>query len=97
MYRKRGEARNAARKTITRQAHGAVLELHTDGVPSENKHWHYDLRRGRLCLYGGLLRFIDVCVATGKPHIARQIVQWLGWYVEDAINPTNTGELAALA
>ena len=86
MYRIAGK-REAARKTITRNAHGAVLTLHTDGVPETNKHWHYDLRRGRLCIYGGLLRFIDACIASGKPHLARQVVSWLDWYVTDQSEP----------
>jgi hypothetical protein len=93
MYRNRGEARNR----ITRLAHGAVLELHTEGVPATHKHWHYDLRRGRLCIYGGLLRYIDTCIAQGKPELARRAVSLLGWYVEDQINPTTTGEMAAVA
>lgn len=96
MYRKRGEARDAKR-TITRQAHGAVLELHTNGVPKQHSDWHYDLRRGRLCLYGGLLRFIDQCIASGKPHVARQVVAWLAWYVEDQAGPTTPAELKAVA
>lgn len=92
MYRK-SLARANARTTITRNAHGAVLELHTERVPKENADWHYDLRRGRLCIYGGLLRFIDVCIASGKPELARKSVQWLSWYVEDQTDPTNTAEI----
>lgn len=94
MYRNRGQARDA-RKTITRNAHGAVLELHTDGVPKTNADWHYDLRRNRLCIYGGLLRFIDACIAAGRPEIAHRVVSFLDWYVIEQTHPTNTGEVAA--
>ena len=97
MYRNSRASANQRRTTITREAHGAVLELHSNGVPQHHADWHYDLRRQRLCIYGGLLRFIDVCVATGKPHVARQVVRLLAWYVEDQINPTNTGEMKAVA
>ena len=96
MYRKRGEAREA-RKTIRREAHGAVLELHTDGVPSDHKHWHYDLRRGRLCIYGGLLRFIDTCIASGKVDVARKVVSWLAWYVEENAKPGASAAVRKIA
>lgn len=95
MYRNRGQARDA-RKTITRNAHGAVLELHTDGVPKTNADWHYDLRRNRLCIYGGLLRFIDACIAGGHPEIAHRVVSFLQWYVIEQTNPTHTGEMDAV-
>ena len=95
MYRTRASA--SARRTITREAHGAVLALHTDGVPETNKDWHYDLRRGRLCIYGGLLRFIDQCIASGKPDLARQSVAWVSWYIDESVNPTNTAEIKLVA
>ena len=97
MYRNRGQARNNARKAITREAHGVVLELHRERVPKENADWHYDLRRGRLCIYGGLLRFIDSCIAAGKPELARQSVSWVSWYIDEMENPTNTAELKLVA
>jgi hypothetical protein len=96
MYRK-SLARANARKTITRDAHGAVLALHSDGVPKNNADWHYDLRRGRLCIYGGLLRFIDECIAKGRPELARQSVAWLDWYVVETSNPTDTAEIKLVA
>jgi hypothetical protein len=95
MYRIAGK-RGEARKTITRNAHGAVLELHTDGVPKTNADWHYDLRRNRLCIYGGLLRFIDACIAGGHPELAHRVVSFLNWYVVEQTSPTITGEMAAL-
>lgn len=98
MYRNaRVSARTERRRVIEREAHGAVLQLHTNGVPQAHADWHYDLRRGRLCIYGGLLRFIDCAIAAGKPGVARLVVQWLHWYVEDQINPTDTGEMKAIA
>lgn len=97
MYRKARASAHEARKTITRDAHGAVLELHTNGVPSAHKHWHYDLRRGRLSIYGGLLRFIDAAIATGHPELARKAVSWLSWYIDEQVGPTTTGELKAIA
>lgn len=84
MYRNSRASAKTARRTITREAHGAVLALHTDGVPTAKADWHYDLRRGRLCIYGGLLRFIDACIAAGKPELARQSVV-------NASNPTGKG------
>jgi hypothetical protein len=97
MYRIAGK-RDSAR-TIRRNAHGAVLELHRDApkVPELHKHWHYDLRRNRLCIYGGLLRFIDCCIAAGKPHIARQVVSWLDWYVTSETEPTTEAVLKRVA
>lgn len=97
MYRNRGQARSNARKAITREAHGAVLELHTDRVPKAHADWHYDLRRGRLCIYGGLLRFIDACIADGKPELARQSVAWVDWYITEQCDPTNTAEIKLVA
>jgi hypothetical protein len=93
MYRIRGEAR----RTITREAHGAVLTLHGDSVPKDRADWHYDLRRGRLCIYGGLLRFIDACISRGRPDIARASVAWLSWYIDEQTGPTTTGEMKAIA
>lgn len=95
MYRIAGQ--RDARKQITRNAHGAVLALHRDGIPETNRHWHYDLRRGRLCIYGGLLRFIDACIASGKPHIARQVVSFLDWYVTESLEPTEKAALKIAA
>ncbi len=87
--------RDSARRSIARKAHGAVLELHQGGnrVPQSHADWHYDLRRGRLCIYGGLLRFIDLSIASGKGHIARQVVSWLDWYVTESLGPTNDAAL----
>ena len=57
MYRNRGQARNNARKAITREAHGVVLELHREHVPKENADWHYDMRR-----------FMDECFHYTPPR-----------------------------
>lgn len=88
-------ARTTARKTVTREAHGVVLQLHTNGVPKEHAHWHYDIRRGRLCVYGGTLRAIDAAIDAGRPELARQIVSWLDWYVTESIDPPNGAVLRA--
>ena len=91
-------ARTNARKAITRESHGAVLELHKDtGIPDANRDWHRDLRRGRLCIYGGILRWIDTTIESGKPELAEQAVAWLSWYVKDQTNPTDTAEIKLAA
>ena len=90
MYRNRGQARDNARKTITRETHGVVLSLHHNGVPTQHADWHYDLRRGRLCIYGGLLRFIDQTIDAGRDDLADEIVEWLRWYVADSKDPSGT-------
>jgi len=97
MYRNARASAHEARKTVTRHAHGAVLELHSDGVPDEHRNWHYDLRRNRLCVYGGLLRFIDACLVAGKPDVARKVVSWLSWYVEESANPAPARALKKVA
>jgi hypothetical protein len=97
MYRKARASAHDARKTITREAHGVVLELHTSGVPQEHLDWHYDLRRGRLCVYGGLLRFIDECIRSGHPELARKAVSWLSWYIDENTSPTTTGQIKVSA
>ena len=97
MYRMARASAHDAKRTVTRQAHGAVLELHTDGVPQDHPHWHYDLRRGRLSIYGGLLRFIDACIAAGKPDTARKVVSWLAWYVEEQSKPATPTALRRIA
>ena len=97
MYRNALARAQGAKKTITREAHSAVLELHQGGLPKDRLHWHYDLRRGRLCIYGGLLRFIDACILAGKPDIARKVVGWLAWYVEEQAGPARPVGLKKVA
>lgn len=90
MYRSKASlARANARKTVTRESHGVMLELHTNGVPKAHAQWHYDIRRGRLCVYGGTLRAIDSAIDAGRPDLADEIVEWLRWYVEDTKGPPN--------
>ena len=89
MYRKQSLARANARKTVTRESHGVMLQLHVNGVPTKHADWHYDIRRGRLCVYGGTLRAIDSAIDAGRPDLADEIVQWLRWYVKDQTDPPN--------
>ena len=62
--RKRGRM---ARDHVDRELHEVVLKAtdHLDRVPDPSL---YDLRRQRTKPYGGLLYFIDRCVAIGTPE-----------------------------
>lgn len=84
-----------ARKKIRRLMHGAALELSSEQVAPD---WRYDLRRGRLHIYGGLLRYIDVAIRQGKSREELQrIPRWIASYIDDQTEPTNTGELKLVA
>jgi hypothetical protein len=73
-----------ARRRIERRAHDLVLMTTSGGVPAFHADWHYDLRRGRLRIFGGLLRFIDVSVARGVPRaFIDMIPDVLRAYIQD--------------
>ena len=93
MYRNRERA-SAARKTITREMHGAALEIQQGSCAND---WRYDLRRGRLQIYGGLLRYIDAAIRQGKSRDDLQrIPRWIASYIDEC-DPANTGELKIVA
>lgn len=84
--------RNAARAKIERLMHGAALTLVRDDSVSED--WRYDLRRGRLYIYGGLLRYIDAAIQQGTTREDLQhIPRWIAAYIDDQTEPGNTGEI----
>lgn len=70
-----------ARRKIDRELHGLVLQVPVQGQHAD---WHYDLRRKRLRVYGGLLRFIDCCRALGIPkRMPKMIPAILDSYIDD--------------
>lgn len=82
-YRNRFSRRSA----ITREMHGLALVV-ADGVsqnvPAEHRNWAYDLRRGRMNVYGSLLRCIDLLHARGfSKEVAMRIPKWITAYIED--------------
>lgn len=75
-YRNVRQARTAdrleARRKVQRGTHELVLVVQGDrstrevaSLASKIVRWWEDLRRGRLPVYGALLRFIDVSIALG--------------------------------
>jgi hypothetical protein len=96
MYRnrERASARGGPRAKIQRLMHGAALTLERGACPED---WRYDLRRGRLQIYGGLLRYIDAALAQGRsPEELQQIPRWISAYITES-SPTNTGEIKLVA
>jgi hypothetical protein len=74
---------SAARKAIERRTKDLVLYTTQGGIPDHYFDWWADLRRGRLRIYGGLLRFIDLSVLRGVPKaILKLIPDWLSEYVD---------------
>lgn len=79
-------SRHQARVQVDRELHTLVVRA-TDGVrahvPAAHQDWAFDLRRGRLRIYGGLLRFIDLLHARGfSKAVALEIVAALVWYID---------------
>lgn len=76
-----------ARRKIDRELHGIVVQVREpeeDRVPRRFADWWYDLRRKRLRVYGGLLRFIDCCRALGVPkRVPKMIPALLDSYIDD--------------
>ena len=59
--------------------------------------WRYDLRRGRLNIYGALLRYIDAALLSGKTREELQAIpQWISSYIDEQ-EPGNTGEIRLVA
>lgn len=76
-----------AKQNIEREQHGLVVvatdEVSTK-VPAEHRDWAYDLRRGRMRIYGSLLRFIDLLHRRGfSKETALMIPGWLTYYIEE--------------
>jgi hypothetical protein len=91
MYRKIANGQALAvspRAKIQRLMHGAALTLERGSCPED---WRYDLRRGRLQIYGGLLRYIDAALAQGQsPDDLQQIPQWIAAYITESADTPPT-------
>lgn len=75
-----------ARDRIKRQAHGLVVQQ-SEGETAKDKDgslWFTDLRRGRLNIYGGLLRFIEHLHRRNVPlETVLLIPQWLEAFIRE--------------
>ena len=70
-----------ARRRVQQGTHGLVLHVQgprsvkdVAALASKAEHWWEDLRRGRLPVYGSLLRFIDIAIEAGDRngrHVSR--------------------------
>lgn len=80
-----------ARDRIQRESHALVVHT-TEGATAKHQEgsaWFTDLRRGRLNIYGGLLRFIEHLARRGVPmETALLIPQWLESYIRDVYGDT---------
>lgn len=90
----------AARKRMEQGTHGLVLHVQGDrtvqevtDLPLKAAHWWNDLRRGRLHVYGPLLRFLDVAIAAGVPReVLMKIPQMLSFYILDCTDDGDAGQ-----
>lgn len=64
----------ARRSLINREGHNLVLLATRDGIPDDRFDWWADLRRGRLRIWGGLLRFVDSLIQKGHTERVVQII-----------------------
>lgn len=91
-------------KRLRDATHTLVVQT-TDGATAKDQPqawWMTDLRRGRLNIYGGLLRFIDHLHRRGIPmETALLIPEWIAEYIretwtgrpgEDAVKVYRSGE-----
>lgn len=82
------------KRTIERAFHGLTLiacETVATDVPEAHRGWYYDLRRGRLSIVGGLLRFIDFLHRRGFPmETALLIPEWIRAYILERYGHTPT-------
>lgn len=69
-----------------RALHEVVVKTHDEQgrVPQQAAEWFHDLRRGRLRVYGSLLRYIDIAVETGTPkEVVDRIPEVIAAYIAD--------------
>jgi hypothetical protein len=84
-----------ARRNIARLMHGAAVALE---VTPQHADWHYDLRRGRLRIYGSLLRYIDTAIQQGKSKDEVKLIpQWIAAYIDEQFAPTPAAALKLVA
>ncbi len=81
-----------AKRRLQRDASTLVAQHLTDvpaTVPPEHRNWAYDLRRGRLSIYGSLLRVIDHLHHRGVPmETVLLIPEWIASYVRELYEGT---------
>jgi hypothetical protein len=88
--------RAEASRVIQREAHSLVLHATREGIPADRFDWWADLRRGRLRIWGGLLRFVDSLIARGFPEHRVQIIpDLLRAYISDQYPGDDTDPSAA--
>lgn len=80
----------AAKQRAERNAHTlAVQTLHDipATVPEGARHWAYDVRRGRMTVYGGVLRFLDLLHRRGVPmETALMVPAWIEEFIREEWN-----------
>lgn len=88
----RAVRRRDAHALMQREGHMLVLRSTEEGYARDQFfHWLGDLRRGQLRIWGGMLRFIDVSIARGKPKwLLKMIPQLLDWYIDDQYPDTDS-------
>ena len=87
-----------AKRKIQRLMHGAAISLDVQAAPAEHAQWHYDLRRGRLHIYGALLRYIDTALAQGRTAEELKVIpRWIAAYIDESADPANTAEIKLVA
>lgn len=109
MYRKvvvrRTPEQQAARERMRRGGHELVLLAQGErstrevgAIASKVEHLWENLRTKERCIYGGLLRFIDISAALGTPKaVLKTIPGMIDWYIEDRYGPTDTAEIRLVA
>jgi hypothetical protein len=85
----RGTSRRVfgAKHQATRDAHTLVVQTIANvatTVPEPHQYWAADLRRGRLSIYGGLLRFLELLHRQGvTKEVALMIPKWITAFIEE--------------
>jgi len=86
-----------ARNRIERNARDLAVET-SEGLTAKHQPgaaWFTDLRRGRLNIYGGLLRFIDHLHRRGIPmETALLIPEWISEYIRETWTGSPTPDAA---
>lgn len=76
-----------ARQKALREGHTLAVQTLTDvpaTIPQGAQHWAYEVRRGRMTIYGGVLRFIDLLHKRGVSiETALMIPRWIEAYIRE--------------
>jgi hypothetical protein len=93
---RRHEHRRALERALERDTHGLVLHVTDDGVMGQMfADWWYDLRRGQLRIYGGLLRFLDLASKKAPRRVLQMIPGWIRAYIDDLYDGGDDDSAAA--